>query len=142
MTQKLTVHTMPQVNQKLDAYPDHVQDKMKNLRNLIIETAEEIGITTLEECLKWGEPSYIAKHGSTLRMDWKSKSPQQYAMYFNCSSRLVETFRTLYTDIFTFEGNRAIIFQLDDSLPIAELKACISATLRYHKVKNHPTLGI
>ena len=40
----------------------------------------------LEETLKWGEPSYLVKKGSTIRMDWKSKAPNQYAMYFKCTN--------------------------------------------------------
>ncbi|MDX1409348.1 MAG: DUF1801 domain-containing protein, partial [Saprospiraceae bacterium] len=88
------------------------------------------------------EPSYLAKHGSTLRMDWKSKTPQQYALYFKCTSRLVETFKLMFGNTFKYEGNRAIVFQLDDHLPKHELKACIISTLLYHKVKHLPTLGM
>ena len=139
---KLQIHASPQVETKFRNYPDTIREKLITLRSLILETAEEMGLTELEETLKWGEPSYLAKHGSTLRMDWKEKAPDQFAMYFSCSTRLVETFRELYRDVFSFEGNRAIIFQLTDELPVSELKACIQATLCYHKVKGHPTLGI
>tara|TARA_R110002111_G_scaffold94960_2_gene147107 strand:- start:279 stop:707 length:429 start_codon:yes stop_codon:yes gene_type:complete len=134
-------------NSKVDTvfsnYPDKVREKMLALRRLVIDTVKEIdGIVELEETLKWGEPSYLAKKGSTLRMDWKSKSPNQYAMYFKCTSRLVETFRVVFKDKFEFEDNRAIVFQLNDEIPEEELKACIKATLTYHKVKHLPTLGI
>jgi hypothetical protein len=93
----------PQVKAVFDNYPKHVRDKMNRLRALVIETAEETpSINTLEETLKWGEPSYITKNGSTLRMDWKAKTPDQYAMFFQCSSRLVETFRLVFEDDFSF----------------------------------------
>ena len=75
-------------------------------------------------------------------MDWKSKKPDQYAMYFKCTSRLVDTFRTVFKDTFFFTGNRAIVFQMSDRIPKKELKECIRATLNYHKVKHLPTLGI
>ena len=141
--QNLTVKSHPEVTAVFQKYPASIKKKMEKLRDLIFETAEEAeDISTMEETLKWGEPSYITRHGSTLRVDWKEKTPQQYAMYFNCSSRLVETFKVLYKDVFAFEKNRAIVFQLEDSLPISELKACIGAALRYHKVKHLPTLGI
>lgn len=124
-------------------YPDSVRNKMLVLRKLVIETAEEIDeITVLEETLKWGEPSYLTKIGSTIRMDWKSKSPNQYALYFKCTSRLVETFKVLFKNNFNFEGKRAIVFNLEDSIPTEELKSCIKAALTYHKVKHMPTLGI
>ncbi len=139
----LQVNTNPKVELVFNNYPDSVRNKMLNLRELIIETAKEIhGITKLEETLKWGEPSYLTKNGSTIRMDWKIKSPNQYAMYFQCTSRLVETFKIIFKNTFDFEGKRAIIFQIEDEIPTEELKYCIKAALTYHKVKHLPTLGI
>lgn len=133
----------PEVELVFAKYPEEVRKKMIALRELILETAKELeGVTSLEETLKWGEPSYLTKHGSTLRMDWKAKTPNQYAMYFKCTSRLVKTFRVIFENTFDFEGNRAIIFQIDDQIPKNELKKCIKATLTYHKVKELPSLGI
>ena len=66
--------------------------------------------------------SYLAPKGSTLRMDWKTKSPNQYALYFQCSSMLVSTFKMVYGNTFNYEGNRAIVFQLEDKLPVEEVK--------------------
>ncbi|MFY0714292.1 DUF1801 domain-containing protein [Seonamhaeicola sp. NFXS20] len=124
-------------------YPEHIKNEMAALRALIIETANETkSIDVLEETLKWGEPSYITKHGSTLRIDWKPKTPNQYAMYFQCTSRLVSTFKSIFKNYFEFEGTRAIIFQLNDEIPKEPLKLCIKTALTYHKVKHLPTLGI
>lgn len=126
-----------------DRYPDWAREKLLVLRELIVETAKETeDISTLEETLKWGEPSYLTKNGSTIRMDWKSKTPDQYALYFKCTSRLVETFKATFQNVFEFEGKRALIFQKDDEIPVEELKHCIRAALTYHKVKHLPTLGI
>jgi len=139
----MEVNTNAEVEVVFANYPDVVRKKMLELRELVLETANELeDVTTLEETLKWGEPSYITKHGSTLRMDWKAKTPDQYAMYFKCTSRLVETFREVFQNDFDFEGNRAIVFQIKDKIPKKELKECIKATLTYHKVKQLPTLGI
>ncbi len=140
---KLEVKTNPEVELVFANYPDAVRDKMFILRELVIETAKEIDdLSILEETLKWGEPSYLTKNGSTLRMDWKLKTPNQYAMYFKCTSRLVETFKMIFKNKFDFEGNRAIVLQIDDDIPEDELKDCIKAALTYHKVKHLPTLGI
>ena len=123
-------------------YPVAVRDQLMYVRELILTTASEItDLEKLEETLKWGEPSYITKNGSTLRIDWKEKRPNQYAMYFKCTSKLVPTFKTIYKNIFEFEGNRAIIFKLGSKIPEKELKHCITLTLRYHKIKNLPLLG-
>ena len=140
---KLIVTTDPRINTVFANYPSFVRDKMQYLRELVIETAEEIvDLALLEETLKWGEPSFVTKNGSTLRMDWKEKKPDQYAMYFQCSSRLVDTFRLVFPHKFQYEGKRAIVFQLNQKIPEMELKECIKASLRYHKVKDQMTLGI
>lgn len=140
---KLILKTNPKVKEVFEKYPNIVQEKLQFLRDLVIETADETeGIEELEECLKWGEPSFLTKNGSTLRMDWKDKNPEQYAMYFQCSSRLVSTFKIVFDQTFQYEGNRAIIFQLNQEIPEMKLKECIKAALLYHKVKHLITLGI
>ena len=140
---ELEVHTTPEVELVFSRYPEGVRDKMLALRALILETAKELDeVGNIGETLKWGEPSYVTKFGSTLRMDWKAKTPNQYAMYFKCTSRLVETFRDVFKDKFNFDANRAIIFQMEDEIPRNELKKCIMAALTYHKVKHLPMLGI
>ena len=126
-----------------DGYPAPIRRKLLRLRQLVLDTAAETeGVNTLEETLKWGEPSYLTKGGSTLRIDWKSPAPEQYAMYFNCNTSLVDTFKAIYGDVFTFAGNRAIVFGETDELPIEELKHCISLALTYHRVKHLPLLGV
>lgn len=131
------------VEELIDSYPSEVTNKLLELRNLIYETASEIeDLKEIEETLKWGEPSYLVKKGSTIRMDWKKTKPNQYAIYFKCTSKLVPTFREFYSDFFTFENNRAILFNMTDVLPKQELKQCIKLALTYHKVKHLPFLGM
>lgn len=94
-----------------------------------------------EETLKWGEPSYLVKDGSTVRLGWKTSSPDHYAMYFNCNTKLVDTFKELYANLFAFDGNRAIIFHKKDKIAEKPLKHCVKLSLRYHKLKHLPLLG-
>ena len=75
-------------------------------------------------------------------MDWKPKKPDQYALYFQCTSRLVDTFRMVFDHKFQYEGKRAIVFKLSQEIPVEELKECIKTTLTYHKVKQLPMLGL
>jgi len=131
-----------QVTKKFESYPDFVRKKMYHLRNLVIQTAGELeGLEKLEETLKWGEPSYITKSGSTLRMGWKESKPDEYAMYFHCQTKLVDTFKELYKEVFKFEGNRAIVFACNENVAEKELKHCISIALNYHNLKHLPLLG-
>ena len=139
----MSIESSPEVASVFDSYPDEVRDKLLNLRRLIIEAANEVEtIKSLEESLKWGEPSYLVINGSTLRIDWKKSKPEQYAIYFKCTSKLVSTFKMVYKDRFNFEGTRAITFQMSETIPGVELKKCIKAGLTYHKVKQLPTLGL
>jgi len=95
--------TDPKVKAKFDSYPSPVKDKLLFLRELIINTSKEIeGLEALEEALKWGEPSYLTKRGSTVRIN-KRKNFNEYAMYFSCSTSLVATFRIVFKNTFTFE---------------------------------------
>jgi hypothetical protein len=140
---QLKIKTNPEVEEVFNHYPEPIREKMVNLRRLILEVAEESeGITDLEETLKWGEPSYLVKNGSTIRIDWKKDKPYQYAMYFKCTSKLVPAFKLFFNDKMNFEENRAILFQMEDNIPEIELKKCITAALLYHKVKTLPSLGI
>ena len=132
-----------EVEKVFSNYPQEMREKLMLLRKLVIETASETeGVTSLEETLKWGEPSYLTKGGSTIRMDWKKSKPDQYAMYFNCNTKLVDTFKERYKNVFKYEGNRAIVFNKNDTVPISELKHCILLALTYHSRKNLLLLGI
>ena len=123
------------------SYPEPARSKLAILRRWLMDVADEHRLGTVTESLKWGEPSFQVKSGSTVRMDWKPSDPDHYCVFFHCQSRLVETFRELYGDVFTFEGNRAIVFRLDDEVPEDALKHCFLLALRYHKLKHLPLLG-
>jgi hypothetical protein len=133
---EISIKQSSQAKLKLASYAPFIQGKLTYLRNLIIKTATEIAdIQELEETLKWGELSYGVKKGSPIRIDWKAKNPTQYAIYFNCNTSLVETFKMEYGDLFEYEKNRAILFNLDEEIPENELKQCIEMALKYHTLK-------
>ena len=128
--------TNPAVAQAFAAYPPGIRSKLLALRELILRTASLIDwVGEIEETLKWGEPAYLtsqSKSGSTIRIDWKKSAPTQYAMYFNCQTSLIESFRTLFPHDFKFEGNRAIVFTEAQVIPKDALAFCISGALTYH----------
>lgn len=129
----------PAVAARFATYPPAVRKKMLALRELVFTTATKTkGVGEIQETLKWGEPSYVTsqtKSGSTVRMDWKSRNPDQYAMYFHCQTDLIERFRSMFPNDFIFEGNRALIFKLGDKVPTEALAYCIEASLTYHARK-------
>lgn len=138
---QLTLIQDPAVKEKFAGYPEKAKEKLNYLRDLILETASQIDIDKIEETLKWDEPSYLTRKGSTIRMDWKAKNPDHYALFFNCNTSLVETFKILYGNLFKYEKNRAILFDMNENIPESELKECIRMALQYHSLKGKPFLG-
>lgn len=119
-----------------DSYPLPIRKKLLFLRQLIFKLAAETkGVGDIEETLKWREPSYLTsqtKSGSTIRLAWNVKAADAYGIYFNCQTTLVDTFKERYGDLFQYEGNRAIIFQQQDHVPVDAMSACIKLALSYH----------
>ena len=129
------------VKTRFESYPDEVRNKLEALRNLILQTAGQLQLGAVEESLKWGEPSYHVKTGSSIRIDWKPDTPHSYYLFFNCNTKLVDTFRVLYGDVLAFQGNRAIVLSLSAALPEPVLRHCIELALTYKKRKHLPLLG-
>lgn len=129
----------PDIAAVFASYPEAIRGKLLDLRTLIFDVAAHTtGVGALEESLKWGEPAYItaaSKSGSTVRIAWKKAKPTQYAMYFNCQTTLVDSFRTMFPKAFKFEGNRALVFSERDEVPVAALRICVEIALTYHAKK-------
>ncbi len=136
------IHSDPSVEDKYAMYPAHIRPLMDRLRDLILEVAvEKERITEIHETLKWGEPSYLVRKGTTIRIDWKQKTPEQYGMFFQCTSKVVPTVKEIFEDKFRYDGSRAILFDVDKKLPEKEVRTCINLALDYHLLKDKPLLG-
>ena len=126
------------------AYPPHMRGRLVAVRGLILQVAKEIPeVGEIEEALRWQQPSFLTTSsgsGSTIRIDAVRGREDNYAVYFNCNTTLVDDFKQLYPKVFKFEGNRALIFNVADKLPMNELRHCISLALTYHlrKESNKP----
>jgi hypothetical protein len=130
------------VAEVFESYPSAIRKKLLSLRKLIYAVAaQDKNIGELKECLKWGEPAYLAEHGSSVRINWKTSSPAQFFVYFNCKTSLVATFKELYGASFCYQGKRALVLNIDDAIPLAPLKHCIALSLNYHRIKHLPLLG-
>lgn len=129
----------PKVAAVFDAYPRKTKARLMALRRLIFETAARTkGVGAVEETLKWGQPSYLTpftKSGSTIRIGLVKNNSADYAMYFHCQTTLVDSFRLMFSDTFKYEGNRAILFNEDDAVPVDALRQCIAMALTYHLKK-------
>jgi hypothetical protein len=123
------------VAQTFDAYPQQIREKLLSIRALIFEVAASTpGVGEIEEALRWGQPSYLTtqtKSGSLVRLDRLKKSNDVFGVYFHCQTTLVDTFREMYRDVFTFDGNRCVVFATKDVVPMHALEDCISLALTY-----------
>ena len=135
----LSIPIPPEVEAVFASYPPQIKAKLLFLRQLIYETAVSIeDLGTIEETLKWGEPSYLtpqSKLGSTIRMGWKASSPAQYSMFFKCTANLVPAFKERFPIEFNYGSNRSLDFDLTDEVPVIALKQCIALALTYHRNK-------
>ena len=120
------------------AYPAGVRARLMALRALVFDVAARTeGVRRLLETLKWGQPSYLTEEtgsGTTVRID-RLKDRDGYAIYFHCQSGLVDAFRAIYPDTFTYEGKRAIVFDTTDRVPGRQLRHCVALALTHHARK-------
>ncbi|MCI4644645.1 MAG: DUF1801 domain-containing protein [Hyphomonadaceae bacterium] len=121
----------------LDAYPPSAQALIGNIRALVFETAADLPeVGEVTETLKWGEPSYLNKAGTTIRLAWSAKRPDVIGLFVNCQTTLIDAWRTQYGDVLNCIGNREIRLPLDQPPPEAPLRHCIAMALTYHKRKS------
>ncbi len=124
----------PEIAQVFAKMPTGRGAPVYQIRDLIFDTAQRLGVGPLTETLKWGEPAYLTektKAGSTIRLGMRADGP---AVFFNCNTSLVEGFRRDYTDrFFRFEGNRALVLTSTGAAAERALSACIGHALTYHR---------
>ena len=126
-----------QINEKYKTYPPIVKQKMLNFRELILEVIEKNpDIDFTGEALKWDEPSFLTKSsGSTLRIDWKKKSPEHVSIFVNCQTKLISIFRELYPDDFEYVGNREVRLPIKRKYSKVKVKKLIELVLKYNLIK-------
>lgn len=127
------------VRQKFAAYPPLQRMRLLAVRALILEVAAATdGVGRIEETLKWGQPSYLTpetKSGTTIRID--AHPAGGAALYVNCQTDLVDTYRTHYPAL-TYEGTRAVVIAPDAPLPDKPLRHIVALALTYHARKKRP----
>lgn len=125
------------VEAKCRSLPEPLRLPMLRLRQVILDVAAETReIGPLTETLKWGEPAWLPRRprtGTTVRIDALKGSSTHYALYVHCQTSLIETYRRHYPDKFVYDGNRALIFTVENEPPAEPLAHCIALALTYHR---------
>lgn len=121
----------------LARHAEPIRARLLQVRDLIFTVAAETeGADPLTETLKWGEPAYLteaSRSRTTIRLGVATSAPGQCAAFFNCRTRLVETFRVHLAEDFTFEGNRALLVPITGEMSREPLALCLRAALTYHR---------
>lgn len=126
------MNPMPKpVRVAFDAVPDSAREGLLALRQMIFDVAEETPEAgPVTEDLRWGQPAYLTKKGSTIRLGVPKDA--SFALYVHCQSRLIPAFRDGPGAGLRFEGNRAVLFDDVGELPGAPLQPLIRHALTYH----------
>ncbi|MDE0943283.1 MAG: hypothetical protein OSB58_12750 [Alphaproteobacteria bacterium] len=56
-------------------------------------------------------------------------------MFVPCHTTLLPTYREIYRDVLSFDGNRCVKFHMKDELPLDAVRHCIALALTYHQRK-------
>lgn len=119
------------------AHPEPLRERLLALRRMVIECAAATpGVGRIEESLKWGQPSFLTTEsgsGTTVRIDADREGG--VAIFVNCRTDLVETFRAHYPDAFVYEGSRGLHVPAGAPLPEAAIRHCLALALTYHARK-------
>ena len=107
---------------------------LQEIRTRIYELAamnDQVG--SIEESLKWGQPSYATvkpKSGTPIRLDVFDE--QHIAIFVSCQSNLIARLREIYGYDLEFSKNRAIVLAKDKPLNFTVLDDCLMRALTYH----------
>ncbi|WP_339721161.1 DUF1801 domain-containing protein [uncultured Paraglaciecola sp.] len=124
-----------EIRQVFDNCQPKTKQALLTIRQWIFEIAQsssEIG--QIEECLKWGEPSYVTgspKSGTTLRLSQLKSNPAEFGLFVHCQTSLIEEFRMVFPD-FQYDKNRGVIFDSSKPLQTDAIKQFIFLALTYH----------
>ncbi|MCP5074991.1 MAG: DUF1801 domain-containing protein [Rhodobacteraceae bacterium] len=127
----------PQVQAVFDAFPPRVRTGLLKLRELINEVAESSeDIGPIREELRWGQPSYLTKTGSTLRLGISKQGG--FAVFAHCQTTIISDFERMFPGDFEIEGNRAVQFAEDTQIDTDKLRFLIRHALTYKLKHSSP----
>jgi len=128
------------VQKAYDSYPGKITEKLLVLRQLIFRIAEQLDeVGQIEETLKWDNPGYLTyapKSGTTIRLSALRANDDKVAMSVHCQTNLIADFRQLYPGL-EYDGNRSLLFDVNDTLGLGTIEHFISSALTYHHRKRH-----
>ena len=120
----------PEIKAAFDAIEPDKRAVLLAMREVVFDVASDLDVP-VEECLKWGQPSYLAPKGSTLRLG-VSKAGRP-AIFAHCQSSVISDFASQFGADFEVEGNRAVY--LDGGAQADKLVLLIRHGLTYKSAR-------
>ncbi|TKZ21691.1 hypothetical protein FAP39_03565 [Shimia litoralis] len=118
------------------SWPSAAQSHFYTLRDILWGVAAaDPAIGHLSEALRWGEPSFLTKQsgsGTTLRISWSAKHPDDIGIYVICRTDMLEQVRSLYPDSFRYVGTRGAMLSLNSDIPEDAVAFCGQRAFTYH----------
>ncbi|MDF1668488.1 MAG: DUF1801 domain-containing protein [Roseovarius sp.] len=125
----------PEVARVIDGYAQPTRDGVHHLRRLILQTAKatpEVG--PVEETLRWGQPAYLTRKGSTLRIG--PHRDASFALFAHCQSTIIASYAQAFPSWDQIDGNRAVLFDSPNQIEPQRLSHLIRHALSYHVTKS------
>ena len=120
------------------AMPAGTRRRLEAVRERVHAVAmADPSIGPITETLKWGQVPFVpeaSQSGTTLRLA-PSKPDGAPAIFVHCATSLVDRVRERHGDVFTCQGNRAILLPDEETTAAhhAELDAVIHLILTYER---------
>ncbi len=113
-------------------YPDAQRDTFMALRALVYEIAQRTeGVSPVEETLKWGQPAFVTRSGTTVRLAAARGDDGAVGVYTSCQTPLVADFATEHGDRFLYDAGRGIHVVAGRPIPALELADFLESALTY-----------
>lgn len=127
---------LPDIAAAFDVWPEPVQQVLLDIRARLYHlAAKDDRIGPLQECLKWGQPSWLthkSKSGTTIRLGYDDATPNRAWIYVHCGTSLISDYKDRFGDQLQYKGKRAVALPLQDMPEGHLLDAALSMALLYH----------
>tara|TARA_R110002124_G_scaffold72020_16_gene192771 strand:- start:2813 stop:3193 length:381 start_codon:yes stop_codon:yes gene_type:complete len=120
------IHAHAKAAAVFEAMPNDTRKSAMALRALIAREAEGLDV---QECLRWGQPTYIAPKGSMLRIGIAKSG--DVALFAHCQTTIISDFAAQFGADFWIEGNRAVVFPTTADIQPEKLRLMVAHALRY-----------
>ncbi|MFA3919726.1 DUF1801 domain-containing protein [Ruegeria hyattellae] len=127
----MTPFQTPEVEAAFAAFPPSARNGLLLLRDLIFYTASALPTPAkLSEELKWGQPAYLARKGTTIRLGIPKQA--RFGLFVHCQTRLISEFSEMFPGADRIEGTRAVLFDDPGEVSRERHGWLIARALTYH----------